>query len=128
MDLYGAIHYIRKIVGYENYLKEITFENNRSMEETLEILNFIHDSTKNMDNLDAWKEHIKLFEENMKNAKEEQEGVHILTMHACKGLEYPIVFLPDCNEGKVPHKKATTIDAIIIKHQILDIRFILPYI
>ena len=27
-------------------------------------------------------------------------------MHACKGLEYPYVFLPDCNEGKIPHKKA----------------------
>ena len=48
----------------------------------------------------------------MKNAKEEQEGVHILTMHACKGLEYPVVFLPDCNEGKVPHKKAVTLEEI----------------
>ena len=33
-------------------------------------------------------------------------------MHACKGLEYPIVFLPDCNEGKVPHKKAITKEEI----------------
>ena len=29
-----------------------------------------------------------------------------------KGLEYQVVFLPDCNEGKVPHKKATTPEEI----------------
>ena len=33
-------------------------------------------------------------------------------MHACKGLEYPVVFLPDCNEGKVPHKKAASSEEI----------------
>ena len=35
-----------------------------------------------------------------------------MTMHACKGLEYPVVFLPDCNEGKVPHNKAATKEEI----------------
>ena len=48
------------------------------------------------------------YEEALKSSKEEKEGVHIITMHACKGLEYQTVFLPDCNEGKVPHKKAVS--------------------
>ena len=29
-----------------------------------------------------------------------------MTLHGSKGLEYDVVFLPDCNEGIVPHKKS----------------------
>ena len=29
-------------------------------------------------------------------------------MHASKGLEWPVVIIPDINEGVVPHKKAVT--------------------
>jgi len=32
--------------------------------------------------------------------------VHILTMHACKGLEFDSVFIPDLNEGTIPSKRA----------------------
>ena len=58
------------------------------------------------------KEYIEQYEEALRMSGEEKEGVHIITMHACKGLEYPIVFLPDCNEGKVPHKKAASQEEI----------------
>ncbi|MDO5132996.1 MAG: ATP-dependent helicase [Eubacteriales bacterium] len=33
-------------------------------------------------------------------------GVHVLTMHACKGLEFDTVFIPDLNEGNIPSRKA----------------------
>ena len=65
-----------------------------------------------MNSLEGWKEYIERCEEALKCSKEEEEGVHMITMHACKGLEYPIVFLPDCNEGKVPHKKAASQEEI----------------
>ena len=35
-------------------------------------------------------------------------GVHILTMHASKGLEFDNVFLPDLNEGIFPSRQADT--------------------
>ena len=65
-----------------------------------------------MRNLEEWKEYIEQYEQALKNSGEEKAGVQIITMHACKGLEYPVVFLPDCNEGKVPHKKAVSPEEI----------------
>ena len=108
MDLYGAIQYIRKVIGYETYLKEYVKDEGKSMEEAMEILDFIHESSRSMKSLTDWKEYMVRYEKAIAVSREENEGVHIITMHACKGLEYPIVFLPDCNEGKIPHKKATT--------------------
>ena len=112
LDLYGACFYIRKVIGYEQYLEEHIKEQNLNWEEAKEILDFVQESTRNMSSLKEWKEYIEQYEDALKTSGEEKEGVHIITMHACKGLEYPIVFLPDCNEGKIPHKKATSQEEI----------------
>ncbi|MBR3602754.1 MAG: ATP-dependent helicase [Lachnospiraceae bacterium] len=112
LDLYGACFYIRKVMGYDNYLKEYVKEKRISWEESKEILDFIQESTRNMCSLEEWKTYIEEYEEAIKKTGEEKDGVHIITMHACKGLEYPIVVLPDCNEGKIPYKKAASPEAI----------------
>lgn len=112
LDLYGACFYIRKVMGYDNYLKEYVKEKGISWEESKEILDFIQESTRNMCSLEEWKTYIEEYEEAIKKTGEEKDGVHIITMHACKGLEYPIVLLPDCNEGKIPYKKAASPEAI----------------
>lgn len=112
LDLYGACFYIRKVMGYDNYLKEYVKEQGINFEEAKEILDFIHESTRDMSSLEEWKEYIEEYEEAIKKSGEEKEGVHIITMHACKGLEYSIIFLPDCNEGKIPYKKAASSEAI----------------
>ena len=112
LDLYGACFYIRKVIGYEQYLKEYTKEQNLNWEEAKEILDYVQESTRGMKSLVEWKEYIEQYEETLKTSGEETEGVHIITMHACKGLEYPIVIMPDCNEGKIPHKKAVSSEEI----------------
>ena len=112
LDLYGACFYIRKVIGYEQYLKEYAKEQNLNWEEIKEILNFVQESTRSMNSLQEWKEYVEQYEEALKVPTDEKDGVHIITMHACKGLEYPVVFLPDCNEGKIPHKKATILEEI----------------
>lgn len=112
LDLYGACFYIRKVIGYETYLKEYVKEQGMNWEEAKEILDFIQESMREMKSLEDWKDYIEQYEEALRDSGEEKEGIHIITMHACKGLEYPVVFLPDCNEGKIPHKKAASQEEI----------------
>ena len=45
-------------------------------------------------------------------AKCEREGLHIMTYHGSKGLEYENVILPELNEHIVPHRKAASEDEI----------------
>lgn len=39
-----------------------------------------------------------------------KKGVRILTMHACKGLEFDTVYIPDLNEGNIPSRRSFTED------------------
>ena len=64
---------------------------------------------------EEWFEHTKQFrEELMKRErsgekpaeKDAADQVQLMTFHASKGLEFPVVFIIDVNEGVVPHWKA----------------------
>lgn len=108
LDLYGACFYIRKVIGYDEYLKVYCKEEEIPWNEAEEILEFVQSSTRGMESLEEWKAYIDEYEKVLKKTSETKEdGIQLITYHACKGLEYKVVFLPDCNEGKVPHKKAT---------------------
>ena len=43
-----------------------------------------------------------------KDKKLAQDAVVIMSLHASKGLEFPQVFLPGCEEGLLPHKKSVS--------------------
>lgn len=112
LDLFGAVYYLRKAGGYENYLREECRKENLNWEEEKTILEFIHQSTKGMADVEQWEEFIRVYEENLEKSGREEKGVHLMTMHACKGLEFDVVFLPDCNEGKIPHNRSVTKEEI----------------
>ena len=82
LDLYGACFYVRKVIGYDQYLKEYVKEQNLNWEEAKEILDFVQESTRGMCSIEEWKEYIEQYEEALKNSGEEKEGIHIITMHA----------------------------------------------
>lgn len=44
------------------------------------------------------------------NLDEIQQNVTISTIHAAKGLEWPVVFIPACYEGSIPHSRAEDTD------------------
>ena len=49
-------------------------------------------------------EHVSLVMENITNTSE--ETLTLMTMHAAKGLEFDVVFLPGWEEGLFPHQKS----------------------
>lgn len=109
MNPYGAIRYIRHVIGYEQYLRDYALDHKLKVEELLEVLEEIQESAKGYETLEDWQKHIEEYSENLKNKQREQEskdGVILCTMHSSKGLEFPIVFIPEANEGLTPYQKA----------------------
>lgn len=112
---YAAIHYIRKRMGYDEFLKEYAAYRKISSEDLFAVLEEIWQNSKGYGTIKEWFEHIESYgkmlkEQNKKNG--EKEGVNLMTMHAAKGLEFDTVFVIEANEGSCPYKKATTDEEI----------------
>ena len=106
LKLAAAINYIRRSVGYDGYLKEYAEFRRLKPEEFYEVADRLMESASGFSGLEEWKEHIRQYEETLKDRREDVAGVTLSTMHSAKGLEYRIVFIADVNEGVIPHHKA----------------------
>ena len=75
-------------------------ENENRLENLKELLRAMQD----YDNLQSFLEHVAL----ATSIDQEWEGakVNLMTMHAAKGLEFEVVFLPGWEEGLFPHQKS----------------------
>lgn len=112
---YAAFQYIRKRMGYDEFLKEYAAYRKISSEDLFAVLEEIWQNSKGYGTIKEWFEHIESYgkmlkEQNKKNG--EKEGVNLMTMHAAKGLEFDTVFVIEANEGSCPYKKATTDEEI----------------
>jgi DNA helicase-2/ATP-dependent DNA helicase PcrA len=105
-DSSSSKHYdLLKIVldesGYSDMLKnKKDIENENRLENIKELLRAMHD----YDNLQSFLEHVAL----ATSIDKEWEGekINLMTMHAAKGLEFDVVFLPGWEEGLFPHQKS----------------------
>lgn len=106
----AAVTYIRRAVGYDDYLREYAKFRRMKPEELLEIPDQLLESAAGYQTMDAWYAHRKEYEERLKSQAGDQqkkpEGVSLMTMHSSKGLEFKIVYIMDANEGITPHRKA----------------------
>ncbi len=87
--------------GYSKMLKDKKdLENENRLENIKELLN----AMKEFDNLESFLEHVAL----ATSIDQDWEGqkVNLMTMHASKGLEFDVVFLPGWEEGLFPHQKS----------------------
>ncbi len=110
MSPYAAINYIRKGIGYEDYLTEYAAFRRIKAEELLDTLNELQESAREYNTYEDWFRHISEYQEELKkqaqNQKQDRNSVALVTMHSSKGLEYKAVFIVDANEGITPHRKA----------------------
>ena len=87
--------------GYSAMLKnKKDVDNENRLENIKELLS----AMKEFDNLESFLEHVSL----ATSIDQEWDGekVNMMTMHASKGLEFDVIFLPGWEEGLFPHQKS----------------------
>jgi DNA helicase-2/ATP-dependent DNA helicase PcrA len=98
---YDLLKIILDESGYSEMLKsKKDIENENRLENIKELLRAMHD----YDNLQSFLEHVAL----ATSIDKEWDGekINLMTMHAAKGLEFDVVFLPGWEEGLFPHQKS----------------------
>ncbi len=87
--------------GYSAMLKnKKDLENENRLENIKELLS----AMKEFDNLESFLEHVSLATSLDQDWKGEK--INLMTIHASKGLEFDVVFLPGWEEGLFPHQKS----------------------
>ena len=87
--------------GYSEMLKnKKDLENENKLENIKELLT----AMKEFDNLESFLEHVALA--TSLDQDWESDKVNLMTLHASKGLEFNIVYLPGWEEGLFPHQKS----------------------
>ena len=113
---YAAIQYIRKHIGYDDFLKEYAIKRRIKLEELMDIVHEIEERAKEFKTIEEWFSHIEEYGENLRRQAELRElgknAVQLLTMHGAKGLEFHTVFVIGANEDICPYKKAETTEEI----------------
>lgn len=111
MTPYSALHYIRKGIGYDDFLEEYAKDRGVKAEDCMELLDEIQETSRDMKSIPEWLAFVdgygeKLEQMQKENAVCQREGVSLMTMHSSKGLEFEVVFIPTVNEGVSPYRKA----------------------
>lgn len=120
MAPYAAIQYIRKKIGYDDFLKEYAEKHQISWKQLMDVMAELEERSKNFKSYDEWEIHIakytqELEEQQAKARKikgERENKVQLMTIHSSKGLEFEDVFVIHANEGEIPHQKAEKKDEI----------------
>ena len=106
---YDALKYIRKVIGYDEYLEEFAAYRRTSAQVLQEIADEIMETAKDCADVRSFREQLERLSLQMKEQSrkkgQKRNGIALMTMHGAKGLEFRAVFLPSLVEGIVPHEK-----------------------
>lgn len=106
---YDGLNYIRKVIGYDQYLEEFATYRRTSAQVLWEIADEIMETAKDCADVKMFRDRLEelssQMKEQTKKTGQKRNGVALMTMHGAKGLEFRAVFLPALVEGVVPHEK-----------------------
>ncbi|HEX3081986.1 MAG TPA: 3'-5' exonuclease, partial [Candidatus Saccharimonadia bacterium] len=94
---------VLKRSGYIAFLDDGSIQAADRIENVKELLSVAADY--NELNLEAFLEEIALIAD-IDNYSQESNAVTLMTLHAAKGLEFPVVFMPGLEEGIFPHSRS----------------------
>ncbi len=111
---YASIHFIRKGIGYDEFLKTYADERNVNADDWFDVLDEMQEMARDKKSIPEWLSFVENYGDTLEEMRQEQKkqqvkeelGVSLMTMHASKGLEFPVVFVPTLNEDIVPYRKA----------------------
>ena len=121
MRPYAAVNFIRRGVGYDDYIQEYAEYRGIRAADMYEILDELQEASKGFKDFDEWFEYIRSYGEELKKQSKKsrqtdngqpEDAVMLMTMHGSKGLEFECVFIPDVNEGVTPYNKAVLTEDI----------------
>lgn len=106
----AAVNYIRKGIGYDQYVRDYAQERNMNAQELQELMDQLQESASGFKTVQNWFHHMEEYGKELREQSRNQElktdALSLMTMHGSKGLEYKIVYVLDANEGVTPHQKA----------------------
>lgn len=116
LETVEAIRYIRKEVGYDDYIRNYCMEKQISSDGLIEILDEIEESSSKHSDIRQFIQHVKDFKEsiyeNKRNYSSREDKVELLTMHSAKGLEFKVVIIVAAVEDIIPHSKCQDEESI----------------
>lgn len=123
-NLREVIKYIVKRIKYEDYLKEFSlakpiratqgrqndYENFEDRLENLKELQTVaskYDELEGKEGIERFLEEVTLLQHTDK-LRDNPNKITLMTIHASKGLEFPVVFIVGMEEGLFPHSRTVT--------------------
>ena len=116
MRPYAAVNFIRRGIGYDEYIREYAEYRGIRADDMYEILDELQEEAREQESFEAWYAHMENYKEELKEQMQKshelqrggstEDSVMLMTMHGAKGLEFECVFIPDANEGITPHSKS----------------------
>lgn len=107
LNPYAAVNYIRRGIGYDEYITEYAVNHHIQADELFDVLNDIHESAREHNTFAEWDSAVTEYRQRVHEVpRNDIPRVTLTTMHSAKGLEFDTVFIIDANEGVCPHKKA----------------------
>jgi DNA helicase-2/ATP-dependent DNA helicase PcrA len=93
--------------GYRDLLKDGSLEGEARWENILELIG----AAGSVQSLEEFLENVALVQESERKVIDDehpQGAITLMTLHAAKGLEFPVVFMAGMEEGIFPHSRALT--------------------
>lgn len=106
-----AVAYIRKNVGYDDYIRKYCSDMDMKPDELMGILDEYEEAAHGFDTIPFLLSHIKEVSQKLKENAENKntkitDSVTLSTIHGAKGLEFECVFVIGLVEGLLPYKKS----------------------
>lgn len=124
-NLPALIKYVIKKIKYEEYLKEFSLakqSDHENFEDRLDNLKELltvaskYEESPGKEGAEKFLEEVALLQHTDK-LREDPNKITLMTMHASKGLEFPVVFIVGMEEGLFPHSRT-----IISPHELEEER------